>query len=135
MANAPLWGGMRKVLDVIWGGRKQEYFCKQGWTATSPNSPSGKSAELCAWLFERNPPLSRAQPERAHISDWERSDRLHSVGLPASEQSAHHAADQSDWTAATAVMMNATAATTAGRTVAIDFVTGARVRRRDGFGQ
>src|SRR6267378_3204623 len=25
MAKAPLWGGMRKVLDVIWGGRKRKH--------------------------------------------------------------------------------------------------------------
>jgi hypothetical protein len=25
---------MRKVLDVIWGVRKQKYFCKQDWTAS-----------------------------------------------------------------------------------------------------
>jgi len=28
-----LWGGMRNVLEVIWGVRKQEYFCKEDWTA------------------------------------------------------------------------------------------------------
>jgi hypothetical protein len=26
MANAPLWGGMRKILDVIWGEWEQKYF-------------------------------------------------------------------------------------------------------------
>src|ERR1700682_2599839 len=26
MANAPLWGGMRKVLEVIWGVWEQKYF-------------------------------------------------------------------------------------------------------------
>jgi hypothetical protein len=29
-----LWDGMRKVLDVIWGVRKQEYFCKEDWTSS-----------------------------------------------------------------------------------------------------
>src|SRR5450432_3648322 len=38
-----LWGGMRKVLEVIWGVRKQRYFCKEGWTPLSTNRPSGKS--------------------------------------------------------------------------------------------
>ena len=54
--------------------------------------------------------------------------------LPASEQSAHHAANQSTWTATTAVM--ATAAT-AGRTVVIGFVAAAKAgaRRRDGLAQ
>jgi hypothetical protein len=29
--DTPLWwGGMRKVLEVIWGVRKQKYFCKGG---------------------------------------------------------------------------------------------------------
>ena len=35
---------MRKVLDVIWGERKQEYFCKQDWTGNAPDgqiSPVG----------------------------------------------------------------------------------------------
>src|SRR5258708_10779970 len=27
-----LWGGMREVLEVIWGVRKQKYFCKRDWT-------------------------------------------------------------------------------------------------------
>src|SRR4030088_2716203 len=40
MANAPLWGGMRKVLDVIWGEWKQEYFCGEHSTQ---NCPTGKS--------------------------------------------------------------------------------------------
>jgi len=38
-----LWGGMREVLDVIWGVRKQKYFCKEGWTPLSTNRPTGKS--------------------------------------------------------------------------------------------
>src|ERR1700704_4183004 len=36
---------MRKVLDVIWGGRKPEYFCKGGWTPESANCPTGKSLD------------------------------------------------------------------------------------------
>ena len=47
---------------------------------------------------------------------------------PASEQSAHHAADQSDGAANTAVTVSPTAATT-GRTVAFGFVASARIRR------
>src|SRR4030081_3873538 len=43
--DTPLFrGGMRKVLDVIWGERKQEYFCKQDWTGNAPDgqiSPVG----------------------------------------------------------------------------------------------
>jgi hypothetical protein len=27
-----LWDGMAKVLDVIWGVRKQKYFCRWDWT-------------------------------------------------------------------------------------------------------
>jgi hypothetical protein len=27
-----VWDGMRNVLDVIWGVRKQKYFCIQDWT-------------------------------------------------------------------------------------------------------
>src|ERR1700716_3237655 len=45
MANAPLWGGMRKVLDVIWGGRKRKYFFKRDSTPPSTNCPTGKSLE------------------------------------------------------------------------------------------
>src|SRR5216683_6811660 len=38
-----VWDGMRKVLEVIWGVRKQKYFCKWGWTPLSTNRPTGKS--------------------------------------------------------------------------------------------
>ncbi len=38
-----VWDGMQKVLDVIWGVRKQKYFCKGGWTQ---NCPTGKSRRL-----------------------------------------------------------------------------------------
>jgi hypothetical protein len=40
-----LWGGMRKVLDVIWGEWERKYFCKEGWTPELQNSPSGKSID------------------------------------------------------------------------------------------
>src|SRR5216684_9385648 len=41
IAIRPLWwGGMREVLEVIWGVRKQKYFCK--WDSTQ-NCPTGKS--------------------------------------------------------------------------------------------
>jgi hypothetical protein len=43
----------------------------------------------------------------------------HFVGSPASEQSAHHAADQATGTAATAVMVSTTPAATTGRTVVV----------------
>src|SRR5712691_11723184 len=46
------------------------------------------------------------------------------AGSPASEQSAHHAADQAAWTAATAVMVS-TAATTTGLRGFSGFVAGA----------
>jgi hypothetical protein len=64
-----------------------------------------------------------------------RSLRTHApynfVGSPASEQSAHHAADQATWTATTAVMVSATPAATTGQMVVIGFVAaaGAGVRR------
>src|SRR5216684_652 len=29
-----VWDGIRKVLEVIWGVRKQKYFCKQDWTGS-----------------------------------------------------------------------------------------------------
>src|SRR5882762_5236920 len=39
--DTPLFrGGMRKVLDVIWGGRKRKYFFKRDSTQ---NCPTGKS--------------------------------------------------------------------------------------------
>jgi hypothetical protein len=58
------------------------------------------------------------------------------VNSPAAEQSAHHAADQANRTAtATNAVMVRTAATAAGRLVAIDFITGGRLRRQDGFAQ
>src|SRR6266849_2752756 len=42
-----VWDGMRKVLDVIWGVRKQKYFCKRDSTPLSTNRPTGKSVD-CA---------------------------------------------------------------------------------------
>src|SRR5882724_466736 len=56
------------------------------------------------------------------------------LGSPASEQSAYHAADQSNRAANTAVTASTAAATT-GRTVAIGFLASARIRRRDALGQ
>jgi hypothetical protein len=51
------------------------------------------------------------------------------VGSPASEQSANHAADQANGSAAAAAaVMVSTAAPTTGRTVIIGFVAGARKR-------
>ncbi len=41
--DTPLWwGGMRKVLEVIWGGWKRKYFCKGDSTQ---KCPAGKSLE------------------------------------------------------------------------------------------
>jgi hypothetical protein len=59
------------------------------------------------------------------------------IGSPASEQSADYAADQANWTAATAVVVSAAAAVTTGPMVAIGIaaVAGVGVRRRDGFRQ
>src|SRR6266436_10450504 len=42
--DTPLfWGGMRKVLEVIWGVRKWKYFCKGDSTPLSTSRPTGKS--------------------------------------------------------------------------------------------
>jgi hypothetical protein len=46
-------------------------------------------------------------------------------GSPASEQSAYHAANQSTWTATTAVVVSTTPAATTGRTVVVGFVAAA----------
>src|SRR6266851_4304251 len=46
-----LWGGMAKVLDVIWGVRKQKYFCKRDSTALSTNRPTGKSPDCGESIF------------------------------------------------------------------------------------
>ena len=47
-------------LEVIWVRQERKYFCKQGWTAELPSSPSGKSASLSAIGSKsegrRNPP-------------------------------------------------------------------------------
>ncbi len=40
-----LRGGMRKVVDVIWGRWKQKYFCKGDSTPLSTNRPTGKSPD------------------------------------------------------------------------------------------
>jgi hypothetical protein len=65
-------------------------------------------------------------PFRAHFFDAAIMRRTF-VGSPASEQSANHAADQANGSAAAAVMVS-TAAPTTGRTVIIGFVAGARKR-------
>jgi hypothetical protein len=61
------------------------------------------------------------------------------AGSPASEQSAHHAADQTTWTATAtiAVMVSTTPATTMGQMVVIGIAAAARVgvRHQDDFGQ
>ena len=54
--DTPLWwGGMAKVLEVIWGGRKQKYFCERDWTAqirlkSHDKSPGRRTA---IWLARR----------------------------------------------------------------------------------
>ena len=50
-----LWGGMRKVLDVIWGVWKPKYFCKEGWTPLSTNRPTGKSPDCGESKFRSCP--------------------------------------------------------------------------------
>ena len=49
-----VWDGMRKVLDVIWGVRKQKYFCKGNSTQ---NCPTGKSPRR----REQTPLVSRTR--------------------------------------------------------------------------
>jgi len=45
--DTPLkWDGMAVDIEVIWVRREPKYFCKEDWTAKSPNSPSGKSVDL-----------------------------------------------------------------------------------------
>src|SRR5712671_4601180 len=39
------WDGMAGVVDVIWGVRKQKYFCKRDSTGKSERRPSGKSVQ------------------------------------------------------------------------------------------
>jgi hypothetical protein len=39
------WDGMAGVVDVIWGVRKQKYFCKRDSTGKSERRPTGKSVQ------------------------------------------------------------------------------------------
>src|SRR5260221_8331923 len=39
-----LWGGMREVLEMIWGVRKQKYFCKRDWTTQITLKSHNKSS-------------------------------------------------------------------------------------------
>src|SRR5216684_4822431 len=75
-----LWGGMRKVLDVIWGVRKQKYFCKGGWTPLSTNRPTGKSLEPALLstpaIAPVRPNRSLVRPELALMWRWETKDPL-----------------------------------------------------------
>jgi hypothetical protein len=62
------------------------------------------------------------------LQKFESSRCVQPVASPASEQSAHHAADQATWTSATtAVMVSTTSAATMGQIVVIGFVAGAGV--------
>src|SRR5258706_11576892 len=56
------------------------------------------------------------------LKKFENSRSVQFVGSPASEQSAHHAADQATWTAATAVMVSTTPAATTGQIGVIGLV-------------
>ena len=39
--EAPLWGGTARDIDLIWGKREAEYFCKGGWTGMVVICPTG----------------------------------------------------------------------------------------------
>ena len=76
----------------------------------------------------QTPGFSKRHSHDAQFTLPRRSRRaVKFAGSPASEQSAHHAANQSTWTATTAVMA---AAATAGRTVVIGFVAAAKAGAR-----
>ncbi len=62
-----LWGGMRKVLDLIWGVRKQKYFCKQGSPVNKP--PDGQISGL---QREHIPPVSRTRCSVLHAAPQSR---------------------------------------------------------------
>jgi hypothetical protein len=49
-ASAPLRDGTSRDIELIWVRREGKFFCKRGWTAELPNSPSGKSADLTVEL-------------------------------------------------------------------------------------
>ena len=38
-----VWDGMAENMDLIWGMREGEYFCKEGWTENCERSLTGKS--------------------------------------------------------------------------------------------
>ena len=50
MANAPLWAGTARVIEVIWVRREQKYFTTR---ARQPNSPPGKSARRMGGAHRR----------------------------------------------------------------------------------
>jgi hypothetical protein len=85
--------------------------------------------------IELSVPASRV-PLVARPKKFKNSRSVQFVGSPASEKSAHHAADEATRTAATAVMVRTTSVTTTGPMVVIGFfdAAGAGVRRRDDFG-
>src|SRR5882672_9923883 len=41
MANAPLWGGTARDIDLIWVCGEAEYFCRRGWTRSPTNGLTG----------------------------------------------------------------------------------------------
>jgi hypothetical protein len=44
-------------MDLIWVRREEKYFFKWGWTPIAGESPSGKSAGLCAVACSLDVPL------------------------------------------------------------------------------
>src|SRR3981189_2061526 len=51
MANAPLWDGTARDIDLIWVCGEAEYFCRRGWTRSPTNGLTGKSVkQICLRL-------------------------------------------------------------------------------------
>src|SRR6266852_3282414 len=64
-----LWGGMRKVLDLIWGKWEQKYLSenqKYDSTHLSRNSPTGKSPACSPKMLKGRYPLRRPADLACH---------------------------------------------------------------------
>src|SRR5260370_25096191 len=65
---------MRKVLDVIWGVRKQKYFCKEDSTQNCPTGKSPRRREHIPLVSRTRCSALRAAPQSRDPQQSERHD-------------------------------------------------------------
>src|SRR5712671_7446167 len=84
MIRPSVWGGMAKVLEVIWGVRKQKYFFKQDWTTKITLIQFNKSH----FRSDSNPAGGRLEAEEITSRCSLSRNRIPSDGTLAADRSA-----------------------------------------------